>query len=130
MSTAEADTTVDVDADRLFEYLSQVSNLPEYFPAMKSAESVGGGDEVHTTAVDDDGNHHEGTAWFRVDKSNRSIEWGSESDANYHGELSVSAAGDTTSVVSISLSTERSDAGDLEDSLNEVLERIKSLVED
>jgi uncharacterized protein YndB with AHSA1/START domain len=45
MGDFQASTTVDADANALFDYLSQVSNLPRYFARMTSAEP-GDGAEV------------------------------------------------------------------------------------
>ena len=49
MADFERSTTVRATPDRLFDYLSDVGNLPHYFAAMKSAESTTG-DSVHTVA--------------------------------------------------------------------------------
>lgn len=55
MSDYERTETVDATADALFDYLSDVGNLPDYFERMTSAER-GDGEEVHTTAeIDVDG---------------------------------------------------------------------------
>ena len=62
MAESTVQSRIEVPADDLFRYLSQVSNLPEYFPKMTSATSV------------DDGTQVEGEAWFRVDHDARSIE--------------------------------------------------------
>jgi uncharacterized membrane protein len=66
---------------QLFDYLSDISNLPRYFTAVTSAEPAGQ-DEVHVVA---DGVTREGKAWFRVDRERRHLEWGSEGPDNYHG---------------------------------------------
>lgn len=51
MGDLEATTTVD---RAFFDYLSQVANLPDYYPRMTSARS-GDGEEVHTAARMPDG---------------------------------------------------------------------------
>lgn len=130
MTTFTATTTVEAPAEALFEYLSEVSNLPEYFPSMTSARSVDGGKAVHTTAELDDGTKHEGTAWFETEEDANSIRWGSEGDNDYHGELEVTSTGDSTSTVEITLHTDRKGADDdLESSLQDVLDTIKQIVE-
>jgi DNA-binding HxlR family transcriptional regulator len=77
--------------DVLFDYLSDVGNLPHYFAAMKSAEP-GEGNEVHTVA-EVDGHRVEGDAWFTAEDGSRSMRWGSEGENDYAGELSVAGHG-------------------------------------
>lgn len=58
MGDYERSTTVSTDPDSLFDYLSDVSNLPGYFAAMKSAEPADG-PAVHTVAeVEEIGRAH------------------------------------------------------------------------
>lgn len=70
MTDFEHATDVQAGADALFDYLADVSNLPEYFDRMTSAAPAEG-EAVHTTAlIDPDGEGErkvEGEAWFRVD---------------------------------------------------------------
>src|SRR5947209_13653167 len=122
-------TTVDADAQSLFDYLSDVGNLPDYFSRMTSAEP-GDGEEVHTTAQMPDGSEVEGDAWFRVDNDAQRIDWGSEGPNDYHGYLEVTASG-TISTVEVHLQTTRVEDGDaeVEDGLRETLANIKEQVE-
>lgn len=129
MTRSAATTNVAAPADDLFAYLSEASNLPEYFPMMTSARSVDDGGAVHTTAVLDDGSKVEGEAWFEVDQDGRSIKWGSEGDHDYRGELTVTGEGES-SEVEISIHTTRESADDdLDSSLRDVLRTIRSIVE-
>lgn len=95
---------VGAPAGQLFDYLSEISNLPRYFTTMTSAEPAGQ-DEVHVVA-DVDGVTREGEAWFRVDRERRHLEWGSEGPDNYHGYLDVAGDGARASVA-VFLHTER-----------------------
>ena len=117
---------VGVPAGQLFDYLSEVSNLPRYFTAMTSAEPAGQ-DEVHVVA-DVDGVTREGQAWFRVDRERRHLEWGSEGPDNYHGYLDVTGD-DRTSAVRVFLHTERADSGDIDRGIAGTLTEIKRLAE-
>src|SRR5699024_3042275 len=90
MTDYENTTDVTASPDALFDYLADIGNLPEYFARMRSATLVGQGDAVHTVAELPDGQVVEGEAWFRVDRENRRIAWGSEGPSDYHGELAVS----------------------------------------
>lgn len=131
MADFSSSTTVNASSQALFDYLSDVSNLPKYFARMTSAKP-GEGDEVKTTAKMPDGTEVQGDAWFTVDDSAQSIEWGSENnDSNYGGQLKIDADGDSSSVT-VTLHTTRVEAGDsqVQDGLAETLANIKRLVEE
>jgi len=129
MSDFTGTTSVSVPASRLFDYLSDVGNLPHYFARMTSAEP-GDGEEVHTTAKMPDGTEAEGDAWFRVDQSAHRIEWGSEGPDDYSGHLQVRESGDA-SEVEVGLHTTRVEDGDdqVQDGIAETLAKIKELAE-
>lgn len=118
-------TSVSVPAQNLFDYLSDVGNLPRYFSRMTSAEP-GDGEEVRTTAKMPDGTEVQGDAWFRVDPGARRLEWGSEGPSAYSGYLEVRADGDG-SEVEVHLHTTRVADGDREvqDGVTETLANIK-----
>ena len=129
MGDFRATTTVSAAEGALFDYLSQVGNLPDYFARMTSA-TPGDGDEVHTTAQMPDGQQVEGDAWFRVDESAHRIEWGSTGPNDYHGSLEVTATGDR-SEVAVRMHTTRVPDGDgeVQQGLGDTLATIKRLVE-
>ncbi len=130
MGDFQATTTVDAAEDALFDYLSDIENLPSYFARMTSARA-GDGEEVHTTAQMPDGQQVEGDAWFRVDQDASRIEWGSEGPSSYRGSLEVTAAGGTSEVV-VHMHTTRVPDGDSEvqQGLEDTLANIKRLVEE
>jgi hypothetical protein len=128
MADFESSTQVIAGEQVLLEYLSDVGNLPKYFARMKRAERTG--PEEIETAADVNGQTREGRAWFRVDHERKHIEWGSEGDSGYGGQLDVS--GDARqSTVTVRLHTERVEDGDpqISDALDETLAQIKHLVE-
>jgi uncharacterized membrane protein len=126
MADFELTQQVDAPAAALFDYLSDVGNLPHYFAAMTSAEPAGG-EAVHTTA-EVDGVEREGEAWFRVDDGSHRIEWGSEGESDYHGSLEVSGD-EARSSVTVSLHAEHGDRDNVEQGLAETLTNIKQQVE-
>jgi hypothetical protein len=130
MGDYEASTTVNLPVDDLFEYLSRVDNLPQYMSRMTEAHSVGG-DEVSVEARIDPDNAGErtvhGEAWFRIDAEHRRLEWGSEGQNDYHGELEVNGAGKGSTVV-VRLHTLHDDAAAVEEGLDETLTNIRRLV--
>ncbi|MDQ1673928.1 MAG: hypothetical protein QOC98_2490 [Frankiaceae bacterium] len=128
MGDFESSGHVTVDQQVLFDYLSDVSNLPKYFAKMKRAELTG--PEEVDTAADVNGETREGKAWFRVDQDRKHIEWGSEGESNYAGKLDVTGD-ESQSTVTVSLHTERAEGGDpqVQQGLEETVARIKELVE-
>lgn len=129
MGDFQATATVHATEGALFDYLSQVGNLPDYFARMTSA-APGDGEEVHTTAQLPDGQQVEGDAWFRVDAGAHRIEWGSEGPHDYRGSLEVTATGGT-SEVAVRVHTTRVPDGDgaVQQGLDDTVATIKRLVE-
>ncbi|MCD2195882.1 SRPBCC family protein [Actinomycetospora endophytica] len=129
MADFTGSTTVDAPQEALFEFLSDVGNLPRYFARMTSAEHVDG-DRVHTTATLPDGTKVEGQAWFTVDPATQHIAWGAEGSSEYHGTLDVSGT-ETGSQVQVHLHTTRvdSDNDQVSDGIDRTLASIKLLVE-
>jgi uncharacterized membrane protein len=129
MGDFQAATSVNAAEGALFEYLSKVGNLPDYFAQMTSARP-GDGEEVHTTARLPDGKQVEGDAWFRSDSDGRRIEWGSEGGNDYHGSLEVTAVGEVSEVVVRMHTTRVADGNpDVQRGLEDTLATIKRLVE-
>lgn len=126
MGDFEHTTTVTTDPDALFDYLSDVHHLPDYFVAMRSAEPAGSG-AVHTVA-EVDGTRREGEAWFTTDAEARTMRWGSEGESHYSGELEVMGA-DGGAQVTVRLHTERGEGHGIDDGLRETLAQIKRNVE-
>jgi carbon monoxide dehydrogenase subunit G len=128
MGDFESSAQVTAGEQVLFEYLSDVSNLPKYFAMMKRAERTG--PEEVETAADVNGVTREGRASFKVDYDRKQIQWASEGDSGYSGVLDVT--GDTRqATVTVRLHTERVDDGDeqVAQGLDETLAQIKRLVE-
>lgn len=119
-------TKIDVDEDTAYAYLSKAENLPEYFPRITEVNKKSG-DEVETTAVIDPPGEPEqtvhGTAWFKTDDEAHKVEWGSEGENHYHGELDFDPDGDAASTLRLTLSTE-SDHPGIEESIDETLATI------
>ena len=125
MGDFEKSGLVHAPAQQLFDFLSDVRNLPRYLARMTSAEPAGEG--VHVEAVGPGGRHEAGDAWFRVDDATRRIAWGSEGVTDYRGELEVSGD-DAASTVSLRLHT-GFEGGDTDADLEGALANIQRLVE-
>jgi carbon monoxide dehydrogenase subunit G len=129
--TYTRETHVGVDDEAAYAYLSDVQNLPSYFPMITRAEETSG-DEVETTAVieppGEDRQTVHGTAWFKHDDTTKALSWGSEGPSDYHGEIGVDADGVAGSVVRFTLHTESGHPG-IEESIDETLATIKATLE-
>ncbi len=126
--------TVASSADALFDYLSDVKNLPSYITRLTKAEMVDGGAVRVTAKLDQEqtGQPGEktvtGEAWLRVNQAERRLEWGSEGPNDYHGELDVTGDGHTSRVV-IRLHTERAEGPAVDQGLAETVATLKQIVE-
>lgn len=125
MSTYRRTRTLRAGEDRVFEYLADVSNLPRYFDRMTSAEPAGG-DTVTVTAQEHGETEH-GDAWFRVDRTARRIQWGSEGDTDYSGTIDLRADQDRT-IVDIELHTKHTN-DEIDQSLDATLDHIQDQIE-
>lgn len=131
MPTYTRETRVGVEAQAAYAYLSDVQNLPAYFPRITEAKATSG-DEVETTAVieppGEDKQTVHGTAWFKQDDAGQAISWGSEGPNDYHGEIDVDEDGSDRSVVRFTLHTESGHPG-IEESIDETLATIRTTLE-
>lgn len=128
MAQHERSTSIDAPASALFDYLSEVGNLPKYFTRMISAAPADG-EAVQTSARMPDGTVVEGQAWFRVQDVAQRIEWGSEGPSDYEGWLEVSGD-DQASTVQVAISGTHADEDEVDRGLEETLVNIKRLVEE
>lgn len=127
MADFVARTDVAASADSLFDYLSQVQNLPQYFDRMTSVADNGDGTITATADLGD--RTVEGEAWFKVNQETRELSWGSEGPNNYRGELRVSGDEDAASQVEVTLHTERAGGEEIQQGLERTVSAIKAIVE-
>lgn len=118
---------VKASADALFDYLSDIRNLPKYFDRMTSARSAGP-DEIYSTA-NVNGKEVEGKAKFHVDTTAKKLQWSSEGENDYHGELEVTGDGNA-SEVAVKLHTKNTHKQRIEEGLQKTLDNIVRLVEE
>lgn len=130
MADYEREHDVETGAQRVYELLSDVTNLPRFFPGITSATPRAGGNAVDTTAVIEppgqDRREVRGEAWFTTDEQARRLEWGSEGENNYHGSLTVAENG-SGATVKLALHTEASHDG-IDDAIDDTLGRIDALL--
>ena len=139
---AEYEQTVKINAepDAVFDFVSDVSNLPKYLPTTRHAET-NGPDRVRVQG-DVRGHSYDSDGFMTVDPVDYHMEWGSDGENQYRGSLDVEDAGDGTCDVTVHLSfTPRPDmarqmdqsSGDHDTAIHEgiaaALQSIKNIVE-
>jgi len=103
MAEYEHTLLVNASPDDVFDYISDVRNMPNYLPTTHHAESQGAGrvrvqGEVRGRTYDSDG-------WLRLDRTEHRMEWGSDGENQYSGWMEVE--GDASgSAVTVHLSFE------------------------
>jgi hypothetical protein len=115
-----------VEPDTLFEYLSDVTHLPDYLPVITEAQQPGP-DQAEVTA-DIHGTEQHAQGWLRVDGLDRRMEWGTP-DSGYHGWLVVDDD-DTEDRSIVTIHVTQSHESDADDDLVEALDNIRQLVHD
>jgi uncharacterized membrane protein len=121
-----ASTDVAAPAAELFDYLSQVQNLPHYFERMTSVTDNEDGTITVTADLGD--RVVEGEAWFEVDRDAQTLSWGSEGPNDYSGQLEVTGDG-SSSVVAVTLRTERVAGVEIQEGLEQTVAVIKLIME-
>jgi carbon monoxide dehydrogenase subunit G len=121
MGDYERSALVPADPDRVFGYVSDPMNMPNYIATMTSVQREGDG--LRVAAMVEGRGLEEGPATFDVDAVSRSISWG-QADSEYHGALNV-AAENGQSRVTIRLHTlDDSDAAQTEQALRDTMDNI------
>lgn len=132
MTTHTSTVRIDVSAEKLWTYLSDVENLPEYLPQMTSARQTGD-DTVQVTAQidpsDQPAQEVEGEAWFTVKEAGKTLTWGSKGPNNYEGQLDIDPAGDSACDLTVRINSERAQAQDVENGIRRTAEGIKKVAE-
>ncbi|WP_460957902.1 SRPBCC family protein [Parasphingorhabdus pacifica] len=127
MGDYQHSATVQAEPGALFDYLTDVRMLPEYFEGMTTAESAGAG--AVRVVAEVEGQRREGEAWIRQDTQARTMQWGSEGANNYRGELAVTEDGGGQCTVTVTLHTQRADGPGIRAGLEQTLANIKRRVE-
>jgi uncharacterized membrane protein len=94
--------TVDAPADKVFAFVSEIGNLPKYLPPITSAESAGL-EQVKLRGEIPDQGTFEGDGYYRVQPSERRMEWGANLGRDYSRRLWGEPQGDERSEVTVEL---------------------------
>lgn len=132
MTTHTSSVQINVSAEHLWSYLSDVENLPEYLPQMTSAHRTSG-DKVQVTAKidpsDQPAREVEGEAWFTVKEEGKTLTWGSEGPNNYGGQLDIDTVSDSVCELTVRINSERAQSDDVEAGVQRTAEGIKQVAE-
>ena len=139
MPDYEHSLTIEASPETVFEFVSDIKNLPKYLPTIHQAEAQPGGRvRVQGEAA---GRAYDSEGYFRIDAPNHRLEWGSEGENRYQGWLEIDGvAGECEITVHLTFQpkpnqSSRMDAqtGDRDktigDGLISALESIRHLVE-
>lgn len=87
MSSYQGSTSVDADAQTVFDFVSNPENLPKYVPCLTQA-SLGYGNVIRVEGDCPHG-HFRGVGGFVVEPDNLRIHWDSRANLNYRGWMQV-----------------------------------------
>jgi uncharacterized protein YndB with AHSA1/START domain len=89
MKAYEGKIIIPAPPEAVFRFLSSVSNIPRYLPAIREARLE---EDGHVFAVfEHGGEKREVNGYFQVSPETRRIEWGSDGKPDYRGWLEVQA---------------------------------------
>jgi hypothetical protein len=105
MSEYEHSATIQSSGQEVFDFVSNVSNLPLYLPTVQKAMSQGD-DRVRVQGQAGD-RQYDSDGYYHVDKGRKRMEWGSDGENQYRGWLEVKdGESATTATVTAHLSFE------------------------
>ena len=133
MGTYEQSIAVAVPPSRLYAYLSDVDNLPEYMPRITQAHAVDDGEAVDVTAkIDPEGEEPQtvqGEAWLRVREEGRSSSGARRVRTTTTASSRSTTATTGASTLPVRLHTERTEGDQVDGALREVVDQVKPLTE-
>ena len=126
---------INAEAGQVFDFVSDIRNLPKYLPTTKDAQSQGE-DRVRVQG-EAQGHRYDSDGYLRANDEEKRLEWGAD-EGYYSGWMQVEPAGDQAKVtVHISLrgqppGVEKGDApepGQVQEGLRKGLHSIRNHVE-
>jgi len=95
----EQSITVAAPADAIFDFISDVRNVPQYLPTVKNAQPQEG-ERIRTQGQAGE-REYDSDGHFRADEQARRLEWGSDGENDYSGWLEVHSEGAERSQVKV-----------------------------
>src|SRR5690349_8011913 len=87
MAEYESSIVVEAAPDAVFQFVSDVRNLPKYLPTTHNAESQGE-DRVRVQGKAA-GHLYDSDGYFRVSPAAKKMEWGSDGERRYKGCMEI-----------------------------------------
>src|SRR5919112_2501290 len=109
----EQSQAIDAPPEKVFAWLSDVGNLPEYLPPVVASSEEGSsaegvpGQRIRATLEypgQEEGHTFDAEGYLAVDEAERTMEWGAEAGRDYSGWLTVAKRGEGGSEVVVHLS--------------------------
>ncbi|MCU0552193.1 MAG: SRPBCC family protein [Leptolyngbya sp. Prado105] len=92
----EQSIQVNAQADNIFQYLSDVRNVPQYLPTVTNAQPQSG-ERIRTQGHAGD-HEYDSDGHFRIDQQRKRLEWGSDGENEYGGWMEVKGNGNQSEV--------------------------------
>lgn len=93
--------SIDAPAEKVFDFVSNVNNLPKYLPTTRNALPQQG-DRVRVQGQAE-GHSYDSDGYLRADREHFRLEWGAD-ERDYKGNLQVTPRGERASEVRVHLS--------------------------
>ena len=101
MGEYRGEISINRPAAEVFDFLSDIRNMPRYLPTVRKAAPSGEGKVAMQGEANGHPYHDEG--WLKCDTGALRMQWGSDSKPDYGGEIAVQEAG-SGAKVSLSMS--------------------------
>jgi uncharacterized membrane protein len=111
MSEFTESIEIHADANRVFDYIRDVRNMPAYAPTMTSAEPQSEGRRVRVTG-DAGGHRYDADGSWEEDRAAMRVAWASDGESDYAGSLQVTRDGRASRVDAVIRYSGSNDAGD------------------
>lgn len=101
MPEYEASLTINAPTQEIFDFISDISNLPKYLPTTKSAQPQG----ENRVRVQGEANGHQYDAdgYLRPNEEQMRLEWGAD-EGYYNGWMQIVEESDETSTITVHIS--------------------------
>jgi ribosome-associated toxin RatA of RatAB toxin-antitoxin module len=96
MSHYEHSITISRDPKRVFSFISDVGQMPRYFPLIRKIDQQGGGDERVQAEVEISGFRFSQAGFFKADQERQQIDFGSAGQETFRGWIRVTPGPDAS----------------------------------
>jgi hypothetical protein len=87
MSEYQNSIVIQAHPDKVFDFVADINNLPQYLPTVHNASLVSQ-ERIRVQGLAD-GHKYDEEGYLRADRETRNLEWGSDGENDYSGWLKV-----------------------------------------